>query len=493
MLSENKEKVRQTITYGSPYQALYKGYVSTTDILEYLLDEEVNNETMIAYRSVCQVALRTDDPDEYYQLIDNKPFVLTTDKIEYLAIYILSFGKYYGRDDLETLAIMNKIQPVYNKLLVVNPFSRNVRMVSDIKDRNVVLRRSDVSLLLKSRSKNYDFVDHIGDHHDLWIDADDLKFLDVIKYKVYMNKLLERCETLEREAPGYWEHVGQPLYQEHVQEAIDITHPKMLHSLFSRHAKLFNIFPPALMEMSKLQYNIELLDEYARAYVLGFPIHKYFPSNDLISKAVSLLVDIGIENYVRIITNKTKNWLHDNTEMIDPFDNVDITASNTEDTLTESIHDYSSFDIIKYCNGSHIFHFTRPEFISLLNKKKNHWTSENLPTSVLRDISHRLETSAIEDLPPSKPLIDLLKAVEEETLYPQLPPKCSCPNHQNNNNDNNRDERLRLFQQLLDNMHPDDLNNMLIEVEPNDYDSEYDSDEDSNEDEMESDLWDELD
>jgi hypothetical protein len=86
---------------------------------------------------------------------------------------------------------------------------------------------------------------------------------------------------------------------------------------------------------------------------------------------------------------------------------VDARPCNEQDSLTNAINDYSPFDIFPYQHGHFIYFFTRPEFATLVEKKKNFWTGEDLPEAVVAAVTERLKIAAKLGLPTSEPLKDM--------------------------------------------------------------------------------------
>lgn len=432
----SNEKVMQTIVYGSPYEALIRGFVTYGDILNYLLDEDISHRTMIAYRAVCQfstdqIVTNHENPD-----FNDKPFITVTTHKEYVGIYYLSIGNKGGRNDKERVEIAKCSQKVLPKLMNINSFSRIIHLLCD--SNRFEIKNSELRLIVGARSINTisRMLKELEAHFDLWLDNDYLGPIENIAYSFYENELLTRCELLKTEAPLYWDAVGMDLYRYIVIKNLDITSDIPLKQI-RRYDNLFSgIFPEELVNVSDFEYYMKELTEITQAYVLGYPIHRYVPTSKTIKKTIDLVKKIGIDEYVRIIEDQNMKSLTVRVDMINPWrldkndkdnknknesDDKDdknyIILANQQDVLMEDISAYNSFDVTRYYTDTHLYFFTRPEHSDLIANKKNLWTNEKIPISVLTEINSRLETATLYNLPTAMPLLDLLKKVEEGTLY----------------------------------------------------------------------------
>lgn len=148
-------------------------------------------------------------------------------------------------------------------------------------------------------------------------------------------------------------------------------------------------------------------------YILGFPVHYHTPTDDQLHLALNRLNELKREEYAKTIVNYGKQLFSADI----PFSVNKPIFSNTDDVIFENINNYSPFDIVSYRDGDYIYRFTRPEFDNLLKSKKNHWTNDWLPKAVLATILSRVSTAKELKLPESRPLIELLRRVEEDQLF----------------------------------------------------------------------------
>jgi len=446
--SESIRKARQAIVYGSPYEALIKDFVTCEDILNYLLYNNLSFKGMIAYRAVCQfskdqIVKGNSNPD-----FNDRPFITLTKHDEYVGIYNLSIGitgNMFGRTDQERVEIAKRTQKVWPRLVNVNSFSRTIHLICDSSGQELDITPTEMWLIVGARSIKLitNVFRKLLPHFEVWIDNDYLEPLEHIEYNKYEGTLLDRCEMLKKSAPQYWNMIGTDLYSEIVTKNINVKDPRMNRKQISRYVKLFpGMFPDDLVNMTDLVYNIKELPEIVQSYVLGYPIHLYVPSKEIIQKTIELVDSLGIDEYVKTIEEKNQKSMINHIDMINPLGLEDeISVSNETDVMMENICSYNNFDIIRYYIDTHVYFFTRPEFPDLVSKKKNVWTNSQIPVSVLSEINSRLEMSVLCKLPKSMPLRDLLKKVREGTLYlipeapavPTEPPLRIQPNQNNHN------------------------------------------------------------
>ena len=425
------EKAKQSIVYGSPYEALIKNFVTVKDILNYLLCNNINFKTMIAYRAVCQFStdqiIRGNPNPEF----NDKPFIVLTNRDEYVGIYNLSLctnGQIPGRTDAERIEIAKKTQRVWPKLMNLSDFSKGIYLVCDHTQVKLRIKPTERWVVVGARSIKIIsklFLDLLP-HYDTWLDNDYLEPLEHLKYPTYEKALLDRCSKLKENAPLYWNNVAIHLYKDVVCKNIDTETPKMNREMIKQYVVLFpGLFPPEMTNMSDLTYNIRQLPEMVQAYVLGYPIHKYVPSTAILNETINMLNELGPEKYCELIGEQNKNCMNNHADMVNPLNLAKeiLWGNEGQDALMENIWDYNTFDVIRYYIDTHVYFFTRPAFSTLATKKKNFLTNKLLPLPVVSEviaraeITSRIETALVCTLPPPAPLQELLERVEKGTLY----------------------------------------------------------------------------
>jgi hypothetical protein len=477
-----QERTRQSIVYGSVYESLIHDFITVSDILNYLLDNNMNPKTMIAYRAVCQFSrdqILQDHPNSEY---NDKPFILLTDIPEYHGIFTLSVcinGNIPGNNEKERNDIAKKTQKIWPKLITINDFSRSLYLICDIFNVNIRVQPSESYLLVASRSvKLISSMFSKLTNLDLWLDNDYLIPLEdsYYEYEDYEDKLLARCETLKKDATLYWNGVGEEIYKTVVSKNLDPSKPHADRETMKRYVHLFpGVFSSEWEDMSNIVYNIKRLDKVTQAYILGYPIHMYIPDLDTLNKTIAMLDKIGPNRYCEMMSNKNKLVLSNHIQLVDPLSSMDdIHIANTQDALMEQISDYNLFDVIRYYVERkdaqnkfqrHVYYFTRPEFPGLAENKKNIWTNEKLPLSVISEINSRNETSLVYNLPKSATLIDLITQIEKGELH--LPETFQILRNDNSiprNFDNSQNNNVPIAQ----------IPSIPDQPEPNEY-QEYDN------------------
>lgn len=422
-MTNNMEKVKQSIIYGSPYEAIISGFITINDILNYLLVSDLSIKNMIAYRAVCHFSVDqivyNDNPNQ-----NDKLFITLTDHQEYIAIYTLSLTLLvYGRYDEERFEVGKRIQSVLPRLITVNDFSRSIHLICDSEHMFIPLTADDMYTVVGVRSMKIITTHYNIINHDLniWINNDYLVPLGDAQYDKYKDKLIMRCRVLSRVAPLYWLEVGSNLYRTIVEKNMNID--DLSRDEIKEYNELFpGIIPPEILNCTDFYYEMKKLSTVQQAYVLGYPIHKYVPSEEIIEQSIKMVEEIGIDNYCDRIIEQNKKSMSDHSVMINPLGlNQNITIANEQNVLTENVCDYNNFDVVRYYIDSHVYYFTRPEFTKIANSKKNVWTNSVVPLSVLSEIVNRIEIEILYKLPKSLTLKEMLEKVEKGNLIEKIP------------------------------------------------------------------------
>ncbi len=418
------EMARQTIVHGSTYEALSNKFLNIEDILNYLLEKDIDHKTMIAYRAVCnsnidQIVVGNPNPD-----YNGKPFILLTPHDGYVGIYAISSTtseNIPGRTDSEKIEIANRIQKIWPKLMFLNDNWMSVHVICDSVDyltKRTKLTYKKTIVAARSQKHIKELSVELLAYPEILIESDYLDLISSLKYDIYELHLLARCDMLKKEAPLYWDGVARHLYTDLIKKNIDVNNPKMNRKSLKQYINIFpQLFNTNLMTMSNLIYNLRQLDRIVQAYVLGFPIHQYVPSSEVINMAIDKLDESGLDRYCDIIEEQNKKAFMSHPQIISLFQTKDIIIGNEEDAYMEKIYVYSPFDIVCEYIDTHVYFFTRPEFATLATKKKNIWTNNKLSISILSVINSRIETGSVCDLPPSAPLRTLMERLDKDILY----------------------------------------------------------------------------
>lgn len=485
-------KVRETVLYGSPHEALINGFLTPGDIVNYLLtmehqktlskdpDSETNKdnpetdkeskeqvnkptvEEMIAYRAVCQFSRQQIVKDHPISDFNNKPFILLTNYDEYVGIYNLTIGsEHSARTDKEQVEISRKAQRVWPKLITVTKFSRNLFLICDT-DNIKKIRSNERETVVKARSvklitNNYK---KLVANYTVWINSDYLVPLDDIKFDFYEKNLLNRCKFMKLTAPLYWEGVAKSLYQELINKNISEESFEWTYRDIDLYKELFpDVLPESIVNISKFKLNMKTLPPVLQAYILGYPIHEYIPSEEIIEQSIDLVDKIGSEKYSNLIEERNRKMVYSQPCTLSVSIPSEIfNVGNEKDAMLEEVWKYNMFDVVRCYEGKHVYHFTRPEFVNILTNKKNIWTNKIIHTTVLYEMEARNRMALAYALPAASTIKTLIIKTEAGELYkrdigpgepiesesPDLgplipPPLPPFPHNQDSNGDNNEE------------------------------------------------------
>jgi hypothetical protein len=126
------------------------------------------------------------------------------------------------------------------------------------------------------------------------------------------------------------------------------------------------------------------------AYKLGFPLELGEPTDEWVINAKAKLERLGERTYYTIISENNKI-------KIAGLLNAGITLHD-EDTMTESIYHYNSFDLIPSLENGHLYVYTRPEWQWILENKICPFSRTPIPDIVIQTI--QLRTKMAQILPP---------------------------------------------------------------------------------------------
>ncbi len=269
-------------------------------------------------------------------------------------------------------------------------------------------------------------IEAVNQEHSAWLENhwSQITNKNQITYKyqdILVDCISQRSRQISVVAPEYWRKVTKP------QMASLLV--KLKPSLPVR-IGLRELYPELYPELALLdRLALQVLDQpnsFVSAYLLGFPIHRYLPSEKELLKSAKRLTELGKQCYVDSVGE------HNQTEiefrcthhglpsywptMVEPFPTEEKVLRNMKDNLEEYIHDYPPYDILLVQTGIFFNAFTRPAFNQLQKSEKNSYNGESLDPSVLLAIKDRQTRARLMNLPKSKPLLDLLTSLEENTL-----------------------------------------------------------------------------
>lgn len=405
-MAEAATRLKESIYHGSIFIALEEKFVTPMEILEYLIKVPVENETNIAYKAVCLIL----KPDDQY-MDDGLHFL--TKKPEY-ALIAVSFGLNEDTPDCKN----EDNNPIIVHLVSI--------LENDLKDKNkvmfsnLIVNGSGYPNFVKSytttlyRARNFPHIPGLISHNinKCLIGSD---WYEKFRYNEKLPILvLDRIIYLQQNAPFYYAHIGHKIYEKVVRKLFK---DKLLSQISKEELSQLNnyfpnIIPAEILEYDDLCYKISLLNNDLAGYVLGFPIQNFIPNDQQIALSLKRLREIGEEKYIA----EMKVYLRSTYAISIPQTGGNEKYVNDEDVQLEEIDDYSPFDIVAYQAGEYIYRFTRPEFPNLLKEKKNHWTNEYLPLTVLSTIKARVQAVKELGFPPSRTMKEHFEKLKSGTF-----------------------------------------------------------------------------
>jgi hypothetical protein len=361
---------------GSIFLALQEQYIQPHDLLIWLKSQNVTYFMLTAYKALCLHL----HPDQHY--IDNVHFLTMQPKYIPIAEYYGFNTEIYFPDrvipetcptDIDTVLYGRQSEALvrmsilahhcpaireysghdYNKRLVpVDWFSRfryNERLPKLILDR--IAKIKDTDYYLKVVRKHYS---------------------DVVA-KLNVSKLFAQTSREEL---------------------------ALLHSYFPE------IINPRVLSYSDLGYKLFNLSNEVAGYLLGFPIQHMIPNDEQIHLSITKLDEESLDSYCDFIKDYVNKTYCFNTPLFK-------LANETDVYYIDQIDEFSPFDVVSYQDDEHLYRFSRNEFAGLIQSQKNPYTNLWLPTHVLATIKARLFIATTLDLPPCKPLKELLTIVNE--------------------------------------------------------------------------------
>ena len=412
--------IQEVIEYGSVFEALKKGVVTISEILEYLLKSDVTDNTLIAYKAVCeQEKTEIDGKYNRKQYVNGNPFLLENIDERYILIYLL----YFGNKTLEDWDSKYKHDIAIKICDYIPLLSSNenemikLKIISEDPNIKYVYPKYH-SLLIKARSKRFDKKIH---SYTYYVNSDNIEPLKEKELKLYGDIILKRGYYLKEKAPLYWEKIGYELYYNFLKEKFNTSSNPNSDSdsdsdsdsknkpKITKHDEIIN--------MSNLLYNLKLCSKYTQCYALGFPINHHIPSDEIIQKSFKILDQKGINKYIKIISEKNRSYFENLKQHIGNISNNNFNDGNLSSAIGDCIYDYNLFDIVTHFDKNHVYYFTREEFETILKNSKNIWTQKTLPSSVICEIESRQTLSEDYNLPKSESLFEILTNIENGKLF----------------------------------------------------------------------------
>lgn len=401
-----EEKIRQAVEIGSVSLAIEDNFFTTPALFKWLVTAPNNDNTQIAYKYLCTVI----HPNEQY-MDDGQHLLRVTPHFSAVATLMgLDFdtpSQKNAKDDPIIARICDHLSS-----LSVEDKRRRVMIATG--EGPIVYIRNNLGIYIRAHHFIYLRETTVDEYNKHLVNCDwTAKFRYVSSLP---HLILKRIAHLQKEAPIYYANVAYKAYYKVVKK---LANEKLFIELSKDQLKLLDSFFPDVIDRriftyNDLGYRLSLMPNDIAGYILGFPIQTVIPDDVQIHQAIKFLMDKGIDGYVDYI----KGYLKDIYKSSSPFSTLKSPEySNDDDVLMEHINEYTPFDVVSYQAGSYIFRFTRPEFDKLLDTKKNPWTNEYIPLSILSEISAREAGASAMDLPPCHTLRELLERTESGKLY----------------------------------------------------------------------------
>ena len=409
ILMSNTDKIQQTVMTGSVFLALDANFFTAEALLRWLTTVDITLRCLISYKAVC---MRIPVNDQYM----NDGFHFLTKKPGYTSI-ALGFGlnpEIPDRKDSNPMDNNPLLARICEELIAIQGTSV-LRLNSSF-----ILTGGGTSAFIQA---NLGFCFNARNFPNLNISPREINvglveadWTAKFRYNEKLPQLiLRRITKLQSQAPLYYAGVA---YKEYYQVAVKLSKDKLLIQLSRDDLTTFNTFFPNIIDSrilsySDLGYKVALLGNDVAGYVLGFPIQNMIPNDDQIHMAVEILTNEGTEKYSQNIKDYVKNTYIP----IPPFPCGNIIYANDSDVMMDDIDQYGPFDIVSYQVGNHIYRLTRAEFDKLVESKKNPWTNDWFPPTVLSTIIARSTAAKELGLPPAGSIIELLTRLDKGTLF----------------------------------------------------------------------------
>lgn len=406
ILPSTNTKISETLEHGSVFLALESKFFTAKELLEWLTTVPMSEATQIAYKAVCSKISPNDQyMDDSYHFYTKKP--------EYSLIGI----KFHLDPEIPDKLNCQSDERNYisnhlcGQIFYWNANPECMKLADLIVSGNGGLSYIKSNLVTFYKARNFHYLSNMS-AHDLNQNLVVCDWTDRFRYNVKLPLLImDRVSYLYDKAPIYYANVAYGAYH---KVALKLYKDRLLTTLSREQLLRFNSLFPGIIDTkilnySDLGYKISLLGNDTAGYVLGYPIQNMIPNDDQIHNSIIDLTNIGIDKYC----DKIKNYVKNTYLPILPFPSETKYANDKDVMMVDDIDDFGPFDIVAYQTGKHIYRFTRVEFHKLLETKKNHWTNDWLPSSVLSTINARYKASKELGLPQAKTLKSLLETLSE--------------------------------------------------------------------------------
>lgn len=218
--------------------------------------------------------------------------------------------------------------------------------------------------------------------------------------------------------PNSWKKVLSPLYIEFIKPFIKKIPAKFTREKVIDLSVIFtDLFPKNINNLNDFGISLILLPENILSYVLGFPIQEYHPTKEQLFRMVFHLCEENTNNEEK--EKEHIDWVKNfNKERLKTFSRFEeVILVNDKDTYLENVYDYNPFDVVFYCEGKHVYIFTRPEFENIIKTEENPYTKKQLPYFVKQDILSRISFCKEQSFPDSCTVEETYEKIKEGTYF----------------------------------------------------------------------------
>lgn len=405
------EKIRQSVETGSAFLALDCNFFTPLELLQWLTEVPMTEKTQIAYKALC-----TKINPNIQWLADGYHFLIGKSEYTSIAVGFQFSMETPDRRPEPGIATNQMVVHLCDALIQINTDQNFRKNSAFILNGMGTLSYIQSRLVTCFRARNFPHLPNVS-ANEINIALVTSDWTGKFRYNESLPKLIiRRAASLQRDAPIYYAGVAYAAYH---KVAVKLYKDKLLIQLSKDELSNFNVFFPNIIDIkvldySDLAYKIALLGNDVAGYVLGFPIQNMIPNDEQIHEAINILTVQGADAYAEHI----KKYVKSTYTPIPPFPQKEVSYSNDTDVMmVDEIDDFVPFDIVSYQHGPHMYRFTRAEFSKLAESKKNPWTNDWFPVTVLSTIISRAHAAKELGLPVARPCKELLARIESGTLF----------------------------------------------------------------------------
>jgi hypothetical protein len=351
-------------------------------VFQCLVNLPVTDRTCIAYSFVCAKLKEN-------QYLDGEHFLCAyakatnTPPVLYGCIYVLRKCKIDAlkRDD-STSTIADILTPSMVLLHQDEDLMAKMRIISGLEPKKVLSEHHSLMryLSISYSSKRFDFYmlsDHLS--YDNCTAVSNC-FLKKSNHDEMLKSVKARLDHLKTSAPRYYEYINA----RYKISMISLINAKSFNKFNNEFIDCYiSIVYPDKVDANLTTKTLLMHPKEVQNYFLGYPIHMGVPSQAMYEKLLDeFSTDVETFYQKQVAHNQQRLNAIVQNPYYASFGENSIIQRNTENTLFEKFEEYSPSDVYPYVNGNNLYFFTREEFSTLIEKKKNFLTGEELPPHI---------------------------------------------------------------------------------------------------------------